>query len=53
MSRFYGSFEEFAREEIRPLHRVGWCAADLDIDSDLGTEELNFESEDEDFEDDE
>jgi hypothetical protein len=52
MSRFYGSFEEFAREEIRPMHRVGWSVTELDIDSDLTTEELNFESEDEDFEDD-
>lgn len=52
MSRFYGSFEEFAREEIRPMTRANWSVDDLDIDADLSTEELNFESEDEDYEDD-
>ncbi|MFO0627277.1 MAG: hypothetical protein U0325_16830 [Polyangiales bacterium] len=51
MSRFYGSFEEFAREEIRPMQRVGWSVNDLDIDADLASEELNFEKEEEDFDD--
>ncbi|MBI5513989.1 MAG: hypothetical protein HY909_09490 [Deltaproteobacteria bacterium] len=41
-SRFYRSFEEFAREEIRPLTRAGWSMDELDIDTGLGSEDLDF-----------
>ena len=43
-SRFYRSFEEFAREEIRPLTRVGWSLDELDIDSDLASENFAFDN---------
>jgi hypothetical protein len=43
-SRFYRSFEEFAREEIRPLTRAGWSMDELDIDAGLGSEDLDFGS---------
>lgn len=47
MSRFYGSFEEFAREEIRPgASRVGWSLDDLDFESELPTEDFAFEAKD-------
>ncbi len=51
MSRFYGSFEEFAREELRPATRVGWSLDDLDIDADTARQDILFDQEDEDFDD--
>jgi len=51
MSRFYGSFEEFAREELRPATRVCWSLDDLDIDADTARQDILFDQEDEDFDD--
>lgn len=48
MSRFYQSFEEFAREEIRPQYRAGWSLDELDIDSQYAEEIENNANEDED-----
>jgi len=52
-SRFYRSFEEFAREEIRPMNRAGWSVDELDIDSDLATEGFMFDDQDSGDDDDE
>ncbi len=43
-SRFYQSFEEFAREEIRPMTRAGWSVDELDIDADLASEDFKFDN---------
>ncbi len=50
-SRFYSSFEEFARDEIRPGYRVGWSMDELEIDSTI-VEDLDLDDEDEDYEED-
>lgn len=42
-SRFYRSFEEFAREEIRPMTKAGWSLDELDIDGDLSSDTLSFD----------
>lgn len=47
MSRFYRSFEEFAREEIRPQYRAGWSLDELDIDNQY-SEEVEADDDDED-----
>lgn len=47
-SRFYRSFEEFAREEIRPMTRANWTFDDLDIDSNLGGDDFSFADKDDD-----
>lgn len=52
-SRFYRSFEEFAREEIRPMTRANWSVDDLDIDSNLGGEDFSFAESDDDDADEE
>jgi hypothetical protein len=50
-SRYYRSFEEFAREEIRPVaSRVGWSLEDLDFESELPTEDFAFKDSDDDDE---
>jgi hypothetical protein len=51
MSRFYSSFEEFARDEIAPGNRVGWSMDELEIES-TAVEELNLDDEDEEYEED-
>lgn len=33
MSRFYRSYEEFAREELKPYSRIGFSMDELDIDN--------------------
>jgi hypothetical protein len=46
-SRFYRSFEEFARDEIRPVaSRVGWSLDDLDFDSEMQNENFAFDDKD-------
>ena len=50
--RNYGSFADFEREEIRPLHKVGFCMDDLEAEAqfnvaredahDTEPEELDF-----------
>ncbi len=54
-SRFYRSFEEFARDEIRPgASRVGWSLDDLDFGSEVQSEDFAFDDkEDADDEDEE
>lgn len=44
-SRYYRSFEEFAREEIRPMSRIGWSLEELDFDTELQTEDFRFAEE--------
>ncbi|MBK8696136.1 MAG: hypothetical protein IPN17_28695 [Deltaproteobacteria bacterium] len=51
MSRFYRSFEDFARDEIALGNRVGWSMDELEIESTI-VEDLNLDDEDEDYEDD-
>ena len=51
MSRFYRSFEDFARDEIAPGNRVGWSMDELEIESTI-VEDLNLDDEDEDYEED-
>lgn len=41
-SKYYRSFEEFAREEIRPMSKIGWSLEELDFDSELQTEDFAF-----------
>ena len=47
----YGSFADFEREELRPMNRVGFTVADLEVEAgfksfdeqvDLEAEELDF-----------
>ncbi len=46
-SRFYRSFEEFARDEIRPgASRIGWSLDELDFDSELQTDDFAFDDKD-------
>jgi hypothetical protein len=52
-SKFYRSFEEFAREEIRPMSKIGWSLEELDFHSEVQSDELNFSGEDSDSDDDE
>ena len=49
-SRFYQSFEEFAREEIRPMSKVGWSLDDIDFEAEMQTEMFSFKDEDSDDE---
>jgi len=41
-SKYYRSFEEFAREEIRPMSKIGWSLSELDFDAELQTEDFAF-----------
>lgn len=43
MSRFYRSFEEFAREELKPSNRIGWSMDDLESEADNQREEVLFD----------
>lgn len=43
MSRFYRSFEEFAREELKPSNRIGWSMDDLESEADNHREEVLFD----------
>lgn len=44
--RNYGSFADFEREEIRPLHKVGFCVDDLEAEAHFNvSREDNNESE--------
>ncbi len=47
MSRFYRSFEEFAREELSADSRAGWSIDELEIDQDHGGEAIEGEDEEE------
>lgn len=44
-SKYYRSFEEFAREEIRPMSKIGWSLSELDFDAELQTEDFAFAEE--------
>jgi hypothetical protein len=48
----YRSYEEFAREEIRPATRIGFSLDELDIDNGY-QEELSFSDRELDWDDDE
>jgi hypothetical protein len=50
MSKFYRSYDEFAREELRPLTRVGFSIDEFDIDNHY-EEEFLFDEQDGDDED--
>ena len=52
-SKYYRSFEEFAREEIRPMSKIGWSLAELDVDAELQTEDFAFADDNESGDDDE
>ena len=49
----YGSYDDFVREEVRPMHRVGFCMDDLEVEAtfrlgvheqeDSDPEELDFQ----------
>mgnify|MGYP000880861590 CR=1 FL=1 len=52
-SRYYRSFEEFAREEIRPMTRVGWSLDDLDFGAEMANEDFAFRDGGDDDDDDE
>ncbi len=53
-SKYYRSFEEFARDEIRPgASRIGWSLDDLDFESEMQTEGFAFNDKDDDDSDDE
>lgn len=47
--KYYRSFDEFAREELRPLTRVGFSLDEFDIDTPF--DDLVFDEDE--FEDDE
>ena len=50
--RSYGSYADFVREVVKPLHRIGFCVADLEAEAsfqagfedvdDRDPEELDF-----------
>lgn len=49
MSRVYKSFDEFAREELRPLTRIGFSIDEFDIDNHY-EEDFLFDEQNEDDE---